>query len=73
LFVVEGDVYDEQPDGEADDEDLESAGENEPTGRRRREGENWRIHHRKDTSLPSQCHGSMFLCGLGKLPSAISF
>ena len=40
MFVVEGDVYDEQPDGEADDEDLEGAGETEPAGRRRRGGEN---------------------------------
>jgi hypothetical protein len=46
LFVVEGDVYDKQPDSETDDESLEDAGEDHPEGLRgmRRGGEDWRIH-----------------------------
>lgn len=32
LFIVEGDAENEQPDGQADDEDLKDAGEREPGG-----------------------------------------
>ena len=35
LFIVEGDVHDEQPKGDAYGKDLEDAGENEPEGVRR--------------------------------------
>ena len=42
LFIAEGDIYDEQPDGEADDKDLEDAGDGEP-GKIEGLG-NWRIH-----------------------------
>ena len=44
MFVIEGDVDHEQPDGEADDDDLEDAGEGQPEGAIRRGWEAWRIH-----------------------------
>jgi hypothetical protein len=50
LFIVEGDVHDEQPKGDADGKDLEDAGEGEPEG-----GRGERLHHSnftaRDTTL----------------------